>query len=64
MKHYINRRDVHELGSTLLELMVAIVILSVVTGAILLQLGNASQRIGAEQIKVELTRRVGQLEFN
>jgi type II secretory pathway pseudopilin PulG len=53
MKHHTNRRNGHELGSTLIELMVAIAILSVVTGAILSQLGQASQRIGAEQIKVD-----------
>jgi len=53
MKHNTHCRHVHQLGSTLLELMVAIAILSVVTGAILSQLGQASQRIGAEQVKVD-----------
>jgi prepilin-type N-terminal cleavage/methylation domain-containing protein len=53
MKHNTHCRQVHQLGSTLLELMVAIAILSVVSGAILSQLGQASQRIGAEQVKVD-----------
>jgi type II secretory pathway pseudopilin PulG len=53
MKHANHCRTAHESGSTLIELMVAIVILSVVTGAILLQLGNASQRISTEQVKVD-----------
>ena len=53
MKRHSNRRDVHELGSTLVELMVAIGILVLVTGGILSQLGNATQRIGAEQVKVD-----------
>ena len=49
----MNRRDPRESGSTLVELMIAIAILAVVTGAILSQLGTASQRISAEQIKVD-----------
>ena len=49
----INRRDARESGSTLVELMIAIAILSVVTGAILSQLGTASQRIATEQVKVD-----------
>ena len=53
MKHNTHCRQVHQLGSTLIELMVAIAILSVVSGAILSQLGQASQRIGAEQVKVD-----------
>jgi type II secretory pathway pseudopilin PulG len=53
MKHHIHCRNVRQLGSTLVELMVAIAILSIVTGAILSQLGNASQRIAAEQVKVD-----------
>lgn len=53
MKPQTNRHNAHARGSTLVELMVAIAILSVVTGGILLQLGNASQRIGAEQTKVD-----------
>jgi len=53
MKPHIHRRDVRQLGSTLIELMLVIAILSIVTGAILSQLGTASQRIGAEQVKVD-----------
>ena len=53
MKTPINRRPVRESGSTLVELMIAIAILAVVTGAILSQLGTASQRISAEQVKVD-----------
>jgi type II secretory pathway pseudopilin PulG len=49
----INRRAARESGSTLVELMIAIAILAVVTGAILSQLGTASQRISAEQVKVD-----------
>jgi len=53
MKTPINRWDARESGSTLVELMIAIAILAVVTGAILSQLGTASQRISAEQVKVD-----------
>jgi type II secretory pathway pseudopilin PulG len=53
MKHHTNFRGVRESGSTLVELMIAIAILAVVTGAILSQLGTASQRISAEQVKVD-----------
>ena len=49
MKH----RNRHEQGSTLIELMITISILIVVTGAILSQMGTASQRIAAEQVKVD-----------
>jgi type II secretory pathway pseudopilin PulG len=49
MKH----RNRHERGSTLIELMITISILIVVTGAILSQMGTASQRIAAEQVKVD-----------
>jgi type II secretory pathway pseudopilin PulG len=53
MKHHINCRNVHELGTTLVELMIAMAILAVVTGGILSQLGDASQRISTEQVKVD-----------
>jgi type II secretory pathway pseudopilin PulG len=53
MKHPIHRRNVHQLGSTLIELMIAIAILAVVTGAILSQLDIATQRISTEQVKVD-----------
>jgi len=53
MKHHINRRDTRELGFTLLEMMIAVAILLVVTGAIFSQLGTAIQRISAEQVKVD-----------
>jgi len=53
MKTPINRVLARESGSTLVELMIAIAILAVVTGAILSQLGTASQRISAEQVKVD-----------
>jgi type II secretory pathway pseudopilin PulG len=49
MKH----RNRHEQGSTLIELMITISILIVVAGAILSQMGTASQRIAAEQVKVD-----------
>jgi len=49
MKH----RNRHEQGSTLIELMITISILIVVTRAILSQMGTASQRIAAEQVKVD-----------
>jgi type II secretory pathway pseudopilin PulG len=53
MKQRSHCRNIDEIGATLVELMVAMVILSVVTGAILMQLGTASQRIATEQIKVD-----------
>src|ERR1700686_69606 len=53
MKPHIHRRDVRQLGSTLIELMLVIAILSIVTGAILSQLRTSSPRIGAEQVKVD-----------
>lgn len=53
MKHQIHRRNVRELGGTLLELMIAMVVLAVVTGGIMSQLDVAQQRIATEQIKVD-----------
>ena len=53
MKHHIHCRIVREVGSTLPELLIAIAILAVVTGGILSQMDAASQRISAEQVKVD-----------
>src|ERR1700738_3077056 len=40
-------------GFTLLEMLVAVLILSVVTGAVLSQMSNAVQRSSAEQVKLD-----------
>src|SRR3984893_16468093 len=40
-------------GFTLLEMLVAVLILSVVTGAVLSQMNNAVQRSSAEQVKLD-----------
>lgn len=53
MKRHIHCRNVHERGTSLVELMVVITIMVIVTGAILSQLDQATQRIGSEQIKVD-----------
>jgi type II secretory pathway pseudopilin PulG len=51
MKSQCKRRD--ECGSTLIELVIVVAILSVVTGGVFLQLDTAQQRMNAEQTKVD-----------
>jgi type II secretory pathway pseudopilin PulG len=51
MKSQCKRRD--ESGSTLIELVIVVAILSVVTGGVFLQLDTAQQRMNAEQTKVD-----------
>jgi len=51
MRHIGNRYN--EQGSTLVELMIALVILALVTAGIFSQLNAATQRIAAEQVKVD-----------
>lgn len=53
MKRHFHCRNVRELGTTLMELMIALAILAVVTGGIMAQLDVAQQRISAEQVKVD-----------
>ena len=53
MKHRTNSCKGRESGSTLIELIFAVTILAVVTGAIFSQLSAAQQRISAEQVKVD-----------
>ena len=51
MRHIGNRYN--EQGATLVELMVALGILALVTAGIFSQLNAATQRIAAEQVKVD-----------
>jgi prepilin-type N-terminal cleavage/methylation domain-containing protein len=53
MKHPIYRRNVHQRGFSLVELMIVVVVMVVVTGVILSQLDLAAQRISSEQVKVD-----------
>lgn len=53
MKRHRSFQAARESGSTLLELMFVVAILTVITGAILTQLGDASQRMTTEQNKVD-----------
>lgn len=53
MKKYLKRRNVHERGFSLVEMLIVIAILATVTGGIFLQLNTAQQRIATEQVKVD-----------
>jgi len=53
MKNYLKRRNVHERGFSLVEMLIVIAILATVTGGIFLQLNTAQQRINTEQVKVD-----------
>src|ERR1700722_13464689 len=53
MKNYPKRRNKHERGFSLVEMLIVIAILATVTGGIFLQLNTAQQRITTEQVKVD-----------
>jgi prepilin-type N-terminal cleavage/methylation domain-containing protein len=53
MKNYPKRRNEHERGFSLVEMLIVCAILATVTGGIFLQLNTAQQRIATEQVKVD-----------